>query len=52
VNGIRDFAPRARPPAPKDLTELELKARSIKRLETPEDLIGTLVFSVPRTAIL
>jgi NAD(P)-dependent dehydrogenase (short-subunit alcohol dehydrogenase family) len=30
--------------APKALTELQLKARSIKRLETPEDLMGTLVF--------
>jgi NAD(P)-dependent dehydrogenase (short-subunit alcohol dehydrogenase family) len=30
--------------APKSLTELQLKARSIKRLQTPEDLLGTLVF--------
>ena len=30
--------------APKALTELQLKARSIKRLQTPEDLVGTLVF--------
>jgi len=30
--------------APKALTELQLKARSIKRLQTPEDLLGTLVF--------
>jgi NAD(P)-dependent dehydrogenase (short-subunit alcohol dehydrogenase family) len=30
--------------APKVLTELQLKARSIKRLETPDDLMGTLVF--------
>jgi NAD(P)-dependent dehydrogenase (short-subunit alcohol dehydrogenase family) len=30
--------------APKALTELQLKERSIKRLQTPEDLIGTLVF--------
>jgi NAD(P)-dependent dehydrogenase (short-subunit alcohol dehydrogenase family) len=30
--------------APKALSELQLKARSIKRLETPEDLMGTLVF--------
>jgi NAD(P)-dependent dehydrogenase (short-subunit alcohol dehydrogenase family) len=30
--------------APKALTELQLKARSIKRLQTPEDLMGTLVF--------
>jgi NAD(P)-dependent dehydrogenase (short-subunit alcohol dehydrogenase family) len=26
------------------LTELQLKERSIKRLQTPEDLMGTLVF--------
>jgi NAD(P)-dependent dehydrogenase (short-subunit alcohol dehydrogenase family) len=30
--------------APKALTELQLKQRSIKRLQTPDDLIGTLVF--------
>jgi len=30
--------------APRALTELQLKARSIKRLQTPEDLLGTLVF--------
>jgi NAD(P)-dependent dehydrogenase (short-subunit alcohol dehydrogenase family) len=30
--------------APKILTDLQLKARSIKRLETPEDLFGTVVF--------
>ncbi len=30
--------------APKALTELQLEARSIKRLQTPEDLMGTLVF--------
>jgi len=30
--------------APKSLTELQLKARSIKRLQTPQDLLGTLVF--------
>jgi 3-oxoacyl-[acyl-carrier protein] reductase len=30
--------------APKLLTELQLKERSIKRLQTPEDLIGTLIF--------
>jgi NAD(P)-dependent dehydrogenase (short-subunit alcohol dehydrogenase family) len=30
--------------APKALTELQLKERSIKRLQTPEDLIGTLIF--------
>jgi NAD(P)-dependent dehydrogenase (short-subunit alcohol dehydrogenase family) len=30
--------------APRALTELQLKERSIKRLQTPEDLLGTLVF--------
>ncbi len=30
--------------APKALTELQLKERSIKRLQTPKDLLGTLVF--------
>jgi NAD(P)-dependent dehydrogenase (short-subunit alcohol dehydrogenase family) len=30
--------------APQALTELQLKARSIKRLETPEDLLGVLVY--------
>ncbi|HEY2921017.1 MAG TPA: 3-oxoacyl-ACP reductase family protein [Candidatus Binatia bacterium] len=30
--------------APKVLTELHLKARSIKRLETPEDLFGPVLF--------
>ncbi len=30
--------------APKALTELQLKERSIKRLQTPADLIGTLIF--------
>jgi NAD(P)-dependent dehydrogenase (short-subunit alcohol dehydrogenase family) len=30
--------------APKILTDLQLKARSIKRLETPEDLFGTVIF--------
>jgi NAD(P)-dependent dehydrogenase (short-subunit alcohol dehydrogenase family) len=30
--------------APKMLAELQLKARSIKRLETPEDLFGTVIF--------
>ncbi|MGH7929410.1 MAG: SDR family NAD(P)-dependent oxidoreductase [Candidatus Binatia bacterium] len=30
--------------APKALTELQLKERSIKRLQTPEDLLGTLLF--------
>ncbi len=30
--------------APKEFTEFQLKARSIKRLETPEDLIGTLLY--------
>ncbi len=30
--------------APKEFTEFQLKIRSIKRLETPEDLIGTLLY--------
>jgi len=30
--------------APKEFTEFQLKARSIKRLETPEDLFGVLVY--------
>jgi NAD(P)-dependent dehydrogenase (short-subunit alcohol dehydrogenase family) len=30
--------------APKALTELQLKERSIKRLQTPEDLLGTVLF--------
>jgi len=30
--------------APKALTHLQLKRRSIKRLQTPEDLMATLVF--------
>jgi NAD(P)-dependent dehydrogenase (short-subunit alcohol dehydrogenase family) len=30
--------------APQALTELQLKERSIKRLQTPEDLLGTLRF--------
>ena len=30
--------------APKALTELQLKERSIKRLQTPDDLMGTVVF--------
>jgi len=30
--------------APKALSELQLKERSLKRLQTPEDLMGTLVF--------
>jgi NAD(P)-dependent dehydrogenase (short-subunit alcohol dehydrogenase family) len=30
--------------APRALTELQLKERSIKRLQTPEDLLGTLIF--------
>ena len=30
--------------APTALTELQLKERSIKWLQTPEDLMGTLVF--------
>ena len=29
---------------PKEFTEFQLKARSFKRLETPEDLAGTLVY--------
>ncbi len=29
--------------APKEFTEFQLKARSIKRLQTPEDLLGVLV---------
>lgn len=28
----------------KALTEFQLKARSIQRLQTPEDLMGTLIF--------
>jgi NAD(P)-dependent dehydrogenase (short-subunit alcohol dehydrogenase family) len=31
---------------PKEFTEYQLKARSFKRLETPEDLAGTLVYLV------
>jgi NAD(P)-dependent dehydrogenase (short-subunit alcohol dehydrogenase family) len=30
--------------APKALTALQLKERSIKRLQTPEDLLGTVIF--------
>jgi NAD(P)-dependent dehydrogenase (short-subunit alcohol dehydrogenase family) len=30
--------------APRALSELQLKERAIKRLQTPEDLLGTLVF--------
>lgn len=30
--------------APKALTEWQLKERSIKRLQTPDDLLGTLIF--------
>ncbi len=30
--------------APKAFTEFQLKVRSLKRLETPDDLIGTLVY--------
>jgi NAD(P)-dependent dehydrogenase (short-subunit alcohol dehydrogenase family) len=30
--------------APKALTELQLKERCIKRLQTPDDLLGTLIF--------
>ena len=30
--------------APKEFTEFQLKARAIKRLETPEDLAGTLIY--------
>jgi 3-oxoacyl-[acyl-carrier protein] reductase len=30
--------------APKALTERQLKERSLKRLQTPADLIGTLLF--------
>jgi NAD(P)-dependent dehydrogenase (short-subunit alcohol dehydrogenase family) len=30
--------------APKALTELQLKERSIKRLQTPEDLLGVLIY--------
>ena len=29
---------------PKEFTEFQLKARSIKRLQTPEDLLGVLVY--------
>jgi NAD(P)-dependent dehydrogenase (short-subunit alcohol dehydrogenase family) len=30
--------------APKELTDFQLKVRSIKRLQTPEDLLGVLVY--------
>jgi NAD(P)-dependent dehydrogenase (short-subunit alcohol dehydrogenase family) len=30
--------------APKEFTDFQLKARSIKRLQTPEDLLGVLVY--------
>lgn len=30
--------------APKEFTDFQLKARCIKKLETPEDLIGTLLY--------
>jgi NAD(P)-dependent dehydrogenase (short-subunit alcohol dehydrogenase family) len=30
--------------APKEFTEFQLKARALKRLETPDDLLGTLVY--------
>jgi NAD(P)-dependent dehydrogenase (short-subunit alcohol dehydrogenase family) len=30
--------------APKEFTEFQLKARSLKRLQTPEDLLGVLVY--------
>ena len=30
--------------APRALTEMQLKERSIKRLQTPDDLMGTLIF--------
>jgi NAD(P)-dependent dehydrogenase (short-subunit alcohol dehydrogenase family) len=30
--------------APQQFTEFQLKARSIKRLQTPEDLLGVLVY--------
>jgi NAD(P)-dependent dehydrogenase (short-subunit alcohol dehydrogenase family) len=29
---------------PKEFTEFQLKARSLKRLQTPDDLIGTLIY--------
>jgi NAD(P)-dependent dehydrogenase (short-subunit alcohol dehydrogenase family) len=31
---------------PKEFTEFQLKARSFKRLETPDDVVGTLVYLV------
>jgi NAD(P)-dependent dehydrogenase (short-subunit alcohol dehydrogenase family) len=30
--------------APKEFTEFQLQARSIKRVQTPEDLLGALVY--------
>ena len=30
--------------APKEFTEFQLQARSLKRLEAPEDLIGTIIY--------
>jgi NAD(P)-dependent dehydrogenase (short-subunit alcohol dehydrogenase family) len=30
--------------APREFTEFQLKARSLKRLQTPEDLLGVLVY--------
>jgi NAD(P)-dependent dehydrogenase (short-subunit alcohol dehydrogenase family) len=30
--------------APKEFTEFQLKARSLKRLQTPDDLLGTIVY--------
>jgi len=30
--------------APKEFTEFQLKARSLKRLQTPEDLLGVLIY--------
>jgi NAD(P)-dependent dehydrogenase (short-subunit alcohol dehydrogenase family) len=30
--------------APKEFTDFQLKARSIKRLQTPEDLLGVLIY--------
>ncbi len=30
--------------APKAFTEFQLKVRSLKRLESPDDLIGTLIY--------
>jgi 3-oxoacyl-[acyl-carrier protein] reductase len=30
--------------APKEFTEFQLKARALKRLQTPEDLLGALIY--------